>query len=570
MQACYDSCYPERGDIHFLDSNKDGEAGRGVALNPVDRITDIEGAYMTTTVQEFTRDKLPVVTVTLADSLDDVAKRMIEHDYSQLPVVDSEKKPIGIITSDSILKALNNYGVALDGLRIKHIMQKSPRLFRRDIDLLDLFDDMDSAYAFVVDEEGRLVQIITSYDTAVYFGQRANDILLVENVENTLKDYIQLAFSSQPNGQALLDQAIQSMTSSMKSPVTFDDLALGQYIALFLHKNNWSRFEEVLELGRSAVAHLLDGVRKTRNNLAHFREISRDQSRQLRDCYDLLVSHQEAFTLAFAQHDSIIEQVTLPNGEKEPDDEVHPVEDEPTPGESKYAALAIWLQGQPPDKELVQATFAKIEEIIGGTLPDSAYKNRAWWTNDLMGHVQSKWWLDVGWRVAGVNMTTQIVRFARIAERQKAYIEFFSALDNELREQPGYEHLQLFSDGSNWHYIKSIAIHDRNPALWLYSFGRGGVFRVELYIDSGDQSVNKQIFDALHAEKESIESETGYELLWQRLDNRRASRVSRVFKGQITDSVEELEALRKKAVPAMVSLSHVLEPRVKEIGQRLV
>lgn len=568
---------------------------------------------MTTTVQEFTRDKLPVVTVSLSDSINDAAKLMIEYDYSQLPVVDSETKPLGIITSDSIIKALNNYGTGMSELRIKHVMQKSPRLFRQDIDLLDLFDDMDGSYAFVVNEEGKLVQIITSYDTAEYFSQRAKDTLLVENIENTLKDFIQLAFSSKPKGEAKLDQAIQSMTNSIhalrekfkkgihnylgrvsdkksgnhvdeplideifskyfddqKPQATFDELTLGQYISLFLYNEHWSHFQAILELDKAAIEHLLIGVRDTRNDLSHFREIGRDQSRQLRDCYDLLTSHQQAITLAFRQDEPIIEKVTQIDEGKDLGGNINPLEDELAPGESKYAALAIWLLEQPQDRESFETTFATIEDIIGGKLPDSAYKHRAWWANDSVGHVQSREWLDVGWRVASVNMTTQTVRFTRIQNRQKAYIDFFSALDKELHDHPEFEHLQLLPDGSNWHYIKGVEVQGRNLAFWNFAFGRGGVLRVELYIDSGDQSLNKRIFDALFVEKESIENDIGYELLWQRLDHRKASRVSRVFKGKITDNDEALESLRMKAVPAMVTLNHFLEPKFKEISNRFL
>ncbi len=70
---------------------------------------------MTTTVQQFIKDKSPVVSVTLSDSLVTASKRLIEHDFSQLPVVNSDNKPVGIITSDLILKALNNYGTSLKG-----------------------------------------------------------------------------------------------------------------------------------------------------------------------------------------------------------------------------------------------------------------------------------------------------------------------------------------------------------------------------------------------------------------------------------------------------------------------
>jgi CBS domain-containing protein len=71
---------------------------------------------MTTTVEEFISGKPPVISVRLGDSLVDAGKLMLRHDYSQLPVVDSEAKPIGLITSDSILNALHNYGVGLEGI----------------------------------------------------------------------------------------------------------------------------------------------------------------------------------------------------------------------------------------------------------------------------------------------------------------------------------------------------------------------------------------------------------------------------------------------------------------------
>ncbi len=60
-------------------------------------------------------------------------------------------------------------------------------------------------------------------------------------------------------------------------------------------------------------------------------------------------------------------------------------------------------------------------------------------------------------------------------------------------------------------------------------------FRVELYINN-----NKEIFDFLYNEKESIEDELGYSLLWERLDDKKASRIS-IKKG--VDDVKENENL---------------------------
>lgn len=335
---------------------------------------------------------------------------------------------------------------------------------------------------------------------------------------------------------------------------------------MFLHNDHWSQLEAVLELNKQAIINILDSVLKTRNDLSHFRDITRHQSYQLRDCYDLLVSHQAEIIRAFAPYEAETEDEIVVD-EVVSIETTFPVEDEPSSGESRYAPLAIWLQSQPPDKDLVKPTFSQIEEIIGGKLPESAYKNRAWWANDSVGHVQSKQWLDVGWRVASVNMTSEIVRFARIKERQKAYIDFFSALINELRQQPGFDNLQNMPDGVNWYWTRGVTVRDRSVASFTYSFGRGGIFRVELYIDSGDQAINKDIFAGLEAQKEEIETEVGHELTWQRLDNRRASRIARIFKGHITDSEEELAELRQKAVPAMVNYVKVMQPRVEAVGK---
>jgi len=50
--------------------------------------------------------------------------------------------------------------------------------------------------------------------------------------------------------------------------------------------------------------------------------------------------------------------------------------------------------------------------------------------------------------------------------------------------------------------------------------------RVELYIDARNEDDNRKIFDKLHSEKTSIEAKFGGEIEWQRLDDKRASRIA--------------------------------------------
>jgi hypothetical protein len=145
---------------------------------------------------------------------------------------------------------------------------------------------------------------------------------------------------------------------------------------LFLNKGHWSRLEKIFELDKEAVINILNSVRQTRNDLSHFRDITRDQSYQLRDCYDLLVGHQSEILHTFAPYEAEAEETVIV-AESVSVEDIRPVADEPAPGESRYAPLAIWLQSQPPEKALIKPTFSQIEEIIGGKLPDSAYKNRS-------------------------------------------------------------------------------------------------------------------------------------------------------------------------------------------------
>lgn len=103
----------------------------------------------------------------------------------------------------------------------------------------------------------------------------------------------------------------------------------------------------------------------------------------------------------------------------------------------------------------------------------------------------------------------------------------------------------------------------------VFSFGRGDIFRIEMYIDNGNQDTNKRLLIACSHAKESIENAIGCRLEWERLDNRRASRIS-IIENQISvsSSEEKLEALRQKAVAGMVKFKSVMTPIVQEIAHR--
>ena len=67
---------------------------------------------------------------------------------------------------------------------------------------------------------------------------------------------------------------------------------------------------------------------------------------------------------------------------------------------SKYYKFGKYLRSL--SVNYIQLNYSKIEEILGFSLPASAYKHRPWWGNG--GHVQADAWLNSGWKVQTVKL----------------------------------------------------------------------------------------------------------------------------------------------------------------------
>ena len=76
---------------------------------------------------------------------------------------------------------------------------------------------------------------------------------------------------------------------------------------------------------------------------------------------------------------------------------------------------------------------------------------------------------------------------------------------------------------------------------------------------------NKLIFDALFHEKETVEKEIGCSLEWERLDDKRASRIRRRFTNGGLDSPESWPALQENMIEVMIQMDKSLRPRLAKI-----
>ncbi len=380
------------------------------------------------TVQQIINDLRKPVTADLDESVQLALDRMLNDDFSQLPVVKDtgQDAQFYLITTDSILTKLHAFGdkLADTKLQVKDVLVKVPRVFLPYDDLSEVLQALrDSPAILVVNAEHQLINIVTPYDTTVYFRRWSEDMMRARDIENSLKEYINEAFktsdgkidmaarqytieeiksenrklrkkfelavnkylgeqakdavaiNSEWAGQAFLDflsligMAEQPITASGLTPgretdplsatmklkqsfesalqkyliqraateskcqdvaldmaftllfdkneksSDFNDLTLWDFVQLFFHRHCWDRCYGVFDKEKQSIEFMLDGVRKTRNKLAHFRddEITAQDRAQLRACAEFLQDHEKRAKGEFertARQPSVSEETT--------------------------------------------------------------------------------------------------------------------------------------------------------------------------------------------------------------------------------------------------------------------
>jgi hypothetical protein len=328
---------------------------------------------------------------------------------------------------------------------------------------------------------------------------------------------------------------------------------------------------------------MLDDAQKTRNAYAHFHteEITVERRERLKFCRDWLARHTSIVTSTLTgvviepdevQNLEIQHAETPPSLIEEPDtsDSIALTKEDNLTEEDKrlenrFGPLAIWLQKVPINAESISLTFKDIEQIIGDELSTSARSNRIWWSNNLKLNPQSRQWWEAGWRVATVKMAEEVVAFARVEGRKKAYIDFFSSLLEQLANLSTFPKRSLSPDGESWITIASLPSNGPKLATLGFSFARKDRFRVDLYIDRGSESENKDVFNKLLAQRNTIEAELGMILSWEYLKGASASRIALYHQGTITSAEDELDNLSSWAVNAMIRLQKVMDKHLSEL-----
>jgi len=140
------------------------------------------------------------------------------------------------------------------------------------------------------------------------------------------------------------------------------------------------------------------------------------------------------------------------------------------------------------------------------------------------------------------------------AERHKKRLEFWKSL---LEKSKGKTSLHSNISPSTSHWISTGAGKSGLSYTYTIPYKYGSI---ELYIDrgKGSEEESKQIFDELFVHKKEIEGIFGDKLEWQRLDDRRASRIRKKYDYAGLDDNDKWDRLQNDMIDGMIRLEKAL------------
>jgi CBS domain-containing protein len=136
-------------------------------------------------------------------------------------------------------------------------------------------------------------------------GLVSSSLALRERFEAAIKCYLaQQATSEVELIESLVEEAFKRIYDRNEQVKEFSELTLGEYIQLFFSDVCWPRCQHIIRIGQAEVKHMLEGVRGTRNDLAHFREeeITAQKRLQLKRCADWLSERENLITASFEEN----------------------------------------------------------------------------------------------------------------------------------------------------------------------------------------------------------------------------------------------------------------------------
>jgi CBS domain-containing protein len=187
---------------------------------------------------------------------------MVQHDFSQLPVMQNSRDVDGVISWKSIGEAFKVHNKECTFVR--ECMDVDVEILRHDTPLWKAIRIIAEKDVVLVKNAAKeIIGLVSTYDIAVEYHSLSEPFLLLGEIENNLRQLI--ARSKYPLSVLEAAKDPKDVERKVKS---VSDLTFGEYIELLQQPTNWQSIGYNLSR-RTFIAEMIE-VRKIRNEVMHF------------------------------------------------------------------------------------------------------------------------------------------------------------------------------------------------------------------------------------------------------------------------------------------------------------
>jgi predicted transcriptional regulator len=184
---------------------------------------------------------------------------MLTNDFSQLPVMTSERDVKGVISWTSIGTRL---ALSKEGLHVRDLMDAHQEI-RSDASMFQAIPVIiQHEYVLIRGVDNRITGIVTASDLSLQFQQLAEPFLLLGEIENHIRRILASKFSPAELAEA------RDPSDTDREVNQAADLTIGEYIRLLENPDRWTKLD--LPIDRKTFVKQLDRVREIRNDVMHF------------------------------------------------------------------------------------------------------------------------------------------------------------------------------------------------------------------------------------------------------------------------------------------------------------
>jgi len=245
------------------DSTRDPDDGLESTTDVVDApgsptpIREIDPAHR---VSKLAAANNPPLSVKPDEPLSCAITMMLTNDYSQLPVMTTDREVKGVVSWRSVgtRLAMGHKAGRISEFMDPHVEVSSSASIFAIIPFVS-----ESNYVLVRAPDKRVAGIVTAHDLNDQFQLLAGPFLLLGEIENNLRRIIDGRFTL-PELAAVRDQV-----DSEREVTGVADLTFGEYVKLLENPERWSKIG-LQSLDRAAFVTKLDAVRRIRNEVMHF------------------------------------------------------------------------------------------------------------------------------------------------------------------------------------------------------------------------------------------------------------------------------------------------------------